>query len=65
MQLQKFHTAADEVGLMMKKRNTVVEPWPLRLTLTPEDTAAKEGFDLLLSPCSSGVEHYVEWLKMR
>jgi hypothetical protein len=49
----------------MKERNTVVEPWPLRLTLKPEDAGAQEEFDLLLSSCSSGVEHHVEWSRMQ
>lgn len=65
MELQKFETAASEAGLIMKKKNTVVEPWPLRLTLRPKDVGAQEEFDLFLSSCSSGVEHYVEWSRMR
>jgi hypothetical protein len=65
MEFQKFKTAASEAGLMMKKKSTVVEPWPLRLALKQEDVGAQEEFDLLLSSNSSGVERYVEWSNMR
>ncbi|XPS75438.1 hypothetical protein M3J07_007516 [Ascochyta lentis] len=65
MDLQKFKTAASEAGLMIKKKNTIVGPWPLRLTLGPEEVGAQEEFDLMLSSCSSGAEHYVEWSRMR
>jgi len=64
MDLQNFKTAATEAGLMMKKKNTIVKPWPLRLTLGPEDAGAQEEFDLLLSSCSSGIERYVEWSRV-
>ena len=65
MKLQKFQTAASEAGLVIKKKSTVVESWPLRLTLNQEDVGAQEEFDLLLSSSSSGVERYVEWSNMR
>jgi hypothetical protein len=42
MEFQKFKTAASEAGLMMKKKSTVVEPWPLRVALKQEDVGAQE-----------------------
>jgi hypothetical protein len=45
----------------MKKKNTIVESWPLRLKARPGDVGAQKEFDLLLSSSSSGIEHYVEW----
>ena len=65
MQRQEFQAAANEAGLMMKRKNTIVQSWPRGLTFTPEDAGAQEEFDLLLSSCSSGVEHYVEWSRKR
>lgn len=65
MQLQKFQAAADDAGLMMKRKNTIIHSWPLGLTITPEVAGAQKEFDLLLSSCSSGVERYVEWSRKR
>jgi hypothetical protein len=61
MEIQGFKKAAKDAGLKMKKKNTIVESWPLRLKLRPGDTGAQAEFDLLLSSSSSGIEHYVEW----
>jgi hypothetical protein len=61
MELQGFKSAAKGARLTMKKKNTIVELWPLRLTTRPGDIGAQEEFDLLLSSSSSGVERYVEW----
>ncbi|KAJ6276567.1 hypothetical protein J3E71DRAFT_187021 [Bipolaris maydis] len=65
MKLQEFESAASRAGLMMKERNTIVEPWPLRLKLKPHEVGSQEEFDLLLSSCSSGIEHYTEWRRLR
>jgi hypothetical protein len=65
MKIQRFEDAARDAGMMMKKRNTVVEPWPWKLKVKSSHSDAQEKFDLLLSSSSSGVERYVEWSKAR
>jgi hypothetical protein len=61
--MQNFKSSARDAGLIMKKKNTIVESWPLRLKASPGDLDAQEEFDLLLSSSSSGIERYVEWSK--
>ena len=61
MEIQGFKSAAIDAGLIMKRKNTIVELWPLRLKARPGDVGAQEEFDLLLSSNSSGIVHYVEW----
>lgn len=47
--------------LEIKKKNTVVEPWPVRLG----ENATDEDFSILSSSCShSGCERYVEWKRI-
>jgi hypothetical protein len=65
MDLQGFKSAASDAGLIMKKKNTIIESWPLRLKARPGDVGAQEEFDLLLSSSSSGTEHYVEWSRVQ
>lgn len=61
MEIQGFKDVARDAGLIMKKKNTIVELWPLRLKAKPGDVGAQAEFNLLLSSSSSGIEHYVEW----
>ena len=65
LKIQGFESAARDAGLIIKKKNTIVESWPLRLKLRPGDVGAQEEFDLLLSSSSSGIERYVEWSNVR
>jgi hypothetical protein len=57
IEIQGFKSAAEDAGLVMKKKNTIVESWPLRLKARPGDVGAQKEFDLLLSSSSSGIEH--------
>ncbi|KAL8831439.1 MAG: hypothetical protein Q9170_005288 [Blastenia crenularia] len=56
-----FLPAADQAGLKMKKKNTVVEAWPMRLKKRPGENGAEDEFDRLTASSCSGAEHYVEW----
>ena len=49
----------------MKKEHTIVEKWPFRLKLEPDQPGAQEEFDLLLCSGVSGQERYVEWQRVR
>ena len=44
-------------GLQMKLKNTIVEPWPIRL----KKNATQDEFDVLLASSHVGSERYVEW----
>jgi hypothetical protein len=61
MVLQRFDTIARALGVILKKTNTIVEPWPTALKLQPTQIGAQEEFELLLASNFSGLERYVEW----
>jgi hypothetical protein len=44
-------------GLKIKKENTIVEKWPMRL----KPNSSKKDFDILLASGHVGCERYVEW----
>lgn len=48
-------------GLAVKDRHTIVEEWPLRLKLRPNQVGAQEEFEILASSAHTGAERYVEW----
>ncbi|PVH76133.1 hypothetical protein DL98DRAFT_465490 [Cadophora sp. DSE1049] len=52
-----FEEMARETGMCMKKENTVIEAWPLRL----RGDASQREFDVLRSSSYTGCERYVEW----
>lgn len=43
--------------LKMNSKNTIVQPWPMRIT----ETATQREFDVLLASGHVGSERYVEW----
>lgn len=57
MQRLDFANVAKNAGLKMKKKHTVIQPWPLRLK---KDPTQKE-FDDLMASGHIGNERYVEW----
>jgi hypothetical protein len=52
------------IGVAMKEKNTIVERWPFRLKLNPEQKGAKEEFDLMMRGGASGKELYIEWKRI-
>ncbi len=44
-------------GLTMKSKNTIVQPWPMRI----KENATQREFDVLLASGHVGSERYVEW----
>jgi hypothetical protein len=48
------------VGLEMKSKNTIIEPWPMRLKMN----ATQDEFDVLLASDQNGSERYVEWKRI-
>lgn len=45
------------MGLEMSSKNTIVQPWPMRIG----QTATQREFDVLLASGHTGSERYVEW----
>lgn len=56
-----FVSVGQSAGMLMKKKHTIVEKWPLGLKLKFGQAGAKEEFETLLAAPHSGYERYVEW----
>ncbi|KAK1752011.1 hypothetical protein QBC47DRAFT_424948 [Echria macrotheca] len=52
---------AAETGLEMKENNTIVKPWPMRLSTGPVTVEKRKEFRALLASHHTGMERYVEW----
>jgi hypothetical protein len=52
----QIHQAAHMCGLKIKKKHTIIEPWPTRVC----PTSAKLEFDVLRASGTSGYERYME-----
>lgn len=61
MKWTNFKEVEQSGRLEVKKENTIIEKWPMKLKLKPGQKGAKEEFDLLLSSSHTGQERYVEW----
>ncbi|RYC56871.1 hypothetical protein CHU98_g9335 [Xylaria longipes] len=57
-----FARSASSAGVKMKKKHTIIEPWPLRVNGGLHPTQKdREDFKLLLGTAHRGHERYVEW----
>ena len=63
MRERKFDEIQRAVGLVMKKKHTIVGKWPMKLRYSSPspDAVAQKEFDLLQASGHSGSERYVEW----
>lgn len=57
MQQHRFPEISKSAGLEMKHKNSIVQPWPLKL----RRNATQHEFDVLHASGHTGVERYVEW----
>ena len=57
----EFREAGELLGAVVKVKHTIIDKWPYRLKLRPEQTGAQEEFDRCLSSGVSSKERYVEW----
>ncbi|KAK3901827.1 hypothetical protein C8A05DRAFT_16048 [Staphylotrichum tortipilum] len=57
----RLSEAARSIGAAMKAKHTIIENWPFRLKLRPNQPGAQKEFDRLVSGGVSGKEFYVEW----
>ena len=53
--------AARYIGAVMKANPTIIETWPFRLKLQPNQPRAQKEFDRLVSGGVSSKEFYLEW----
>jgi len=58
---QAFSDMEELCGLTQKRDHTIVDHWPMRLKLKPDDEGAKEEFEDLLASGFQGHEKWVEW----
>ncbi|PLB54875.1 hypothetical protein P170DRAFT_483657 [Aspergillus steynii IBT 23096] len=59
-----FREAGEAFGARMKKRHTIVDRWPCRLKLRPDQAGAQEEFDRCMRQGNTGKERFVEWKRM-
>ena len=52
-----FQEIAEDAGVVMKTKNGISDPWPMRL----KKDASQAEYDLLLATDLTGCERYVEW----
>jgi len=57
MERESFEEICKFTGMVMKATNTVIQPWPLRLS----KTATQKDFYSLHKSAHDGSERYVEW----
>lgn len=57
MRSYRFNEIGKAAGLEMKSKNTIIEPWPMRLSNNP----SQKEFDISLASGHMGSERYVEW----
>jgi hypothetical protein len=61
MKQRKFSELGEIIGAEMKETHTVIEKWPYRLKLRPDQPGGQEEFDRQLSGGMSSMQRYVEW----
>lgn len=64
MILCDFKQISADLGVEMKKLNTIVEKWPTQLKLKVGQKGAEEEFRLNLGSSFTNVERYVEWRRI-
>lgn len=63
MRTMEFEARARDAGVQMRKKNRVVEMWPMRVSKSPGENGAREEFERVLASRSRGAERYVEWVR--
>jgi hypothetical protein len=52
------------LGVEIKEQHTIVEKWPFKLELEPEQKGTKEEFDFMMIGGMSGKKRYMEWKRI-
>lgn len=61
MEMKKFDNIALMNGFEIKKKNTLVDKWPMRFHFGGVTARAKRDFARLTSSHQTSLERYVEW----
>lgn len=61
MERWSFADIAKVVEARMKKKHTVIKPWPWKLKKVPGTREALEEYNILRATSCTGLERYVEW----
>ena len=64
MLLYEFKKISTDLGVEMKKSNTIVEKWPTQLKLKVGEQGAEEEFRLHLGSGCGSIERHVEWSRL-
>ncbi len=59
-----FKSCGNVAGMEMREKQTVVEPWPLRLHPNADSKEAQLNFEFLMASGHTGCERYVEWIRV-
>ena len=65
MNAVKFRKCGRAAGLVMREKQSIIAPWPLRLDAHARDDEAKQRFEEVLAWGYGGGERYVEWVRAR
>jgi hypothetical protein len=60
MEREKITEVATLYGMAMKKKHTIVQPWPYKI----QKGTTKKEFDILLASCTTGFERYMEFQRL-
>ena len=64
MVFSDFEQISADLGVEMKKSNTIVEKWPTQLKLKVGQKGAEEEFRLNLGSSFTNIERYIEWRRV-
>ncbi|KAI0022893.1 hypothetical protein F4780DRAFT_732073 [Xylariomycetidae sp. FL0641] len=61
MECLDFSWVANNTGMEVKEKHTIIDPWPTRMKKRPDEAGAKEELYMCMSSGQNGTERYVEW----
>ena len=60
MKVERLTENKRYLGLIIKRPHTIVEEWPIKLKLRPEQVGTKKKFKILFAFFYSGAKRYME-----
>ncbi len=64
MKNMDFAAIETRCGLKMKAPHTIIDKWPTRLKLQPDQQGAQDEFNVVFSSSHRGMDRYVEWARI-
>ncbi|KAI9810023.1 MAG: hypothetical protein M1827_006721 [Pycnora praestabilis] len=59
-----FNSCGNVAGMEPREKQTIVEPWPLRLDPKVDNSEAQLKFEFLMASGHTGCERYIEWIRV-